>query len=219
MKTSSAALAKIAEFEGCRLDAYLDPVGIPTIGCGHTAGVQLGDHITHEQAMTYLAEDTRSAERAVDAVGLPLNQHQFDALVSFTFNCGAGNLKKLVKGRSLAQIADAIPKYNKAGGRVLTGLTRRRTWERDWFLSESEKPAAEQKKDNPYPVPDKVLRRGSKGVTVRWLQRELVNDGYEIQVDGIFGSITERCVKDFQRQNHLVVDGLVGQRTISALLS
>ena len=133
MRTSSFSLQRIAEFEDIHLKAYLDPIGIPTIGVGHTAGVKMGDVITHDQAMKYFAEDIRVAERAVDQTGLQLTQDQYDALVSFTYNCGAGNLKKLVKGRTHEQIARAIPLYNKAGGRVLAGLVRRRAWEQSMF--------------------------------------------------------------------------------------
>lgn len=128
-------LKKMESFEGLRLDAYLDPVGIPTIGYGHTAGVKMGTKITQEQAEKYLAEDLKKAEKAVDALKLSLNPNQRDALASFTYNCGAGNLAKLCANRTLSQIADAIMLYNKAGGQVLLGLTRRRTWERELFLT------------------------------------------------------------------------------------
>ena len=64
----------------------------------------------------------------------PLSQNQFDALVSFSYNCGAGNLKKLVTGRTLPEIADAMLLYNKAGGKVYDGLTRRRKAERELFM-------------------------------------------------------------------------------------
>lgn len=128
-------LRKMESFEGLRLEAYLDPVGVPTIGYGHTSGVKLGQKISQEQAEAFLAQDLKKAESAVDALKLPLNPNQKDALSSFTYNCGAGNLKKLVANRTLSQIADAIMLYNKAKGQVLLGLTRRRTWERELFLT------------------------------------------------------------------------------------
>ena len=126
-------LKKMEEFEGLRLDAYLDPIGVPTIGYGHTAGVKLGQKITQQQAEAFLAADIKSAEKAVDGLKLPLNANQRDALTSFTYNCGAGNLSKLTANRTLPQIADAIMLYNKAGGSVLLGLVRRRTWEKELF--------------------------------------------------------------------------------------
>ena len=80
-------------------------------------------------------------------------------------------------------------------------------------------PAPVVVKNNPYPVPDKTLRRGSKGVCVRWLQRELINRGYGIVCDGDYGPKTEAAVKDYQHQSYLVVDGIVGQKTRQSLLS
>lgn len=213
MKTSKAVLEKIAEFEGIRLTAYKCPAGVWTIGAGHTEGVYEGMTITREQAMGFLEYDIRKSEQAVTALNMPFSQNQFDALVSFTFNCGAGNLRKLCLGRSNAQIADAIPLYNKGGGKVLKGLVRRREWERNLFLSGTEK------KYNPYPIPDKTLRRGSKGVCVRWVQRELIERGYGILCDGIYGPKTEACVRDYQNQRDLTADGIVGPLTRAALES
>ena len=109
-----AGLELIMQFEGCRLKAYQCAAGVWTIGYGHTAGVSAGQAITQVQAEEYLRQDCRKFERCVnDAAYVPitaqLNQNQFDALVSFAFNCGAGNLKKLCAGRNAAQIAAAMP--------------------------------------------------------------------------------------------------------------
>src|SRR5262245_12639546 len=96
MKTSQAGMGLIEEFEGCILHAYPDPAtgGAPwTIGYGHTAGVQPGDTCSREQALDWLRKDLAWAEAAVNRlVAVPLEQHQFDALVSFTFNLGQGAL-------------------------------------------------------------------------------------------------------------------------------
>ena len=219
MKTSKTALDQIAKYEGIRLKAYKCPAGVWTIGVGHTGGVTEGMTITHDQAMTFFAEDIKQSERAVEKLGMELTQGQFDALVSFCYNCGAGNLHKLVKGRTKKQIADAIPLYNKGGGKVLAGLVKRRAWERGLFVEGGLDDAPRVTRlTNPYPVPDKPLRRGAKGVTVRWLQRELVNHGYDILVDGSFGPLTGAAVRDFQLQNDLVVDEIVGKKTVAALL-
>ena len=162
MKTTQATLDKIAEFEGIRLKAY-KPVPQEkywTIGVGHYgADVTEGMTITRQQAMDLFAEDIRKFEGYVTATGLVLTQNQFDALVSFSYNCGAGNLQKLVKGRDHQQIADAMLLYNKGSGRVLAGLTRRRQWERELFLSGSEP----KRSGNPYAVPEKNVRKGNKG--------------------------------------------------------
>lgn len=219
MKTSKAALDQIAKYEGIRLKAYKCPAGVLTVGVGHTGpDVYEGMTITHDQAMTFFAEDIKASERAVEKLGMELTQGQFDALVSFCYNCGAGNLKKLCTGRTKKQIADAIPLYNKGGGKVLAGLVKRRAWERGLFVEGLDDASQATRPTNPYPVPDKPLRRGSRGVTVRWLQRELVNHGYDILVDGDFGPKTAAAVRDFQLQNDLAVDEIVGKKTVAALL-
>ena len=137
MRTSSKGVSLIKSFEGCRLKAYKCPAGVWTIGYGHTAGVKEGDTITQEQADEYLRNDLAKYEKAVlkyDGI-YHFNQNQFDALVSFTYNCGAGNLKNLTDSgkRTIAQISAKLPLYNKAGGVVLYGLQRRRAAERELF--------------------------------------------------------------------------------------
>jgi len=134
MQTSSNGINLIKQFEGCRLTAYKCPAGVWTIGYGHTAGVRQGQVITQSQADSYLVQDLKIYENHVNKLDLNLNQNQFDALVSFCYNCGPGNLQKLVKGRTLTQIADALLLYNKGGGVVLRGLERRRKAERELFL-------------------------------------------------------------------------------------
>lgn len=137
MKTSSKGVSLIKQFEGCRLKAYKCPAGVWTIGYGHTAGVKAGDIITQETAESYLRNDLVTYEKAVmnyDGI-YHFNQNQFDALVSFTYNCGAGNLKNLTQGgkRTIAQISDKLLLYNKAGGVTLLGLQRRRAAEKVLF--------------------------------------------------------------------------------------
>lgn len=127
-------------FEGCRQEAYLDQAGIPTIGFGHIKGVKMGDKCTIAQAEKWLEEDVQEAVGAVNRlVKVPLTQNQFDALVDFTFNLGAGNLAKstllrLLNRKDYVKAADEFPKWNKAAGFVRKGLTRRREAERDLFL-------------------------------------------------------------------------------------
>lgn len=135
MNISQTGLNLIKQFEGCHLTAYKDPVGVLTIGYGHTKGVKAGQKITQAQADAYLKQDVASAEKAVSKYKYNYNQNQFDALVSFTFNCGSGNLKQITNNgnRTLAQISARIPNYNKADGKVLAGLTRRRAAEKKLF--------------------------------------------------------------------------------------
>lgn len=139
MKTSENGLNLIKSFEGCRLDAYTDPAGVLTIGYGHTSGVKKGQKITQSQADAFLKEDVERFEKSVNAllIHYKFNQNEFDALVSFTYNLGAGNLKKLTNNnkRNKGQIADAMLLYNKAGGQVLKGLVKRRQAERQLFCT------------------------------------------------------------------------------------
>ncbi len=137
MKTSQKGIDLIKKFEGCKLKAYKCPAGIWTIGYGHTAGVKEGQTITQKQADNFLVLDLKIYENHVNNLKLPLNQNQYDALVSFTYNCGPGNLKTLVKNRTLSQIADALLLYNKGGGVILNGLVKRRKAERELFLTKT----------------------------------------------------------------------------------
>lgn len=137
MVTSNRGIEFIKSFESCRLTAYkaLPQELYYTIGYGHCGpDVTEGMTITAADAEAYLRRDLERFEIYVNRITLPLNQDQFDALVSFTYNCGARNLRKLTTGRTIMQIADAILLYNKAGGKVLKGLTRRREAERALFL-------------------------------------------------------------------------------------
>lgn len=148
MKINNRGLELVKSFEGCRLKAYKCPAGVWTIGYGHTAGVTSDMVITQEEAEQFLREDMAKYERSVESAcaNLGLGENQFSALVSFAYNCGTGNLKKLIKNRTLSQIADAMLLYNKGGGKVLKGLERRRKAERELFLLDSiisEKPKTE----------------------------------------------------------------------------
>lgn len=131
MVTSNSGIEMIKRYEGFRPAAYFDPAGVLTIGYGHTSGVTVNMTCTEQQATEWLKQDLRKAEMSVTALerwGYAFNQSQFDALVSFTFNCGAGNLAKLCGGgsRTIEEIAEKIKLHNKAGGVVLNGLTKRR---------------------------------------------------------------------------------------------
>ena len=177
MKTSQKGIELIKQFEGCRLNAYK---AVPTeqcytIGYGHCGSdVSPNMIISQAQAEAFLKQDLAKYESTVNALGISLNQNQFDALVSFTYNCGAGNLNKLVRGRDAQQIANAMLQYNKSGGNVLAGLTRRRQAERELFLTGS----TEKKTGNPYFEPAKNIRLNSKGNDVRWLQWILNDKGH-----------------------------------------
>lgn len=141
MKISQKGVALVAKYEGCQLKAYKCPAGVWTIGYGHTAGVKPGQTITKEKATAMLTEDLKKYGDYVNdcvhrrLIKFTLTQNQFDALTSFTYNCGAGNLQKLVSGNSSQTIAEKLLLYNKGGGKVLPGLVKRREEERKLFLS------------------------------------------------------------------------------------
>jgi lysozyme len=137
MKTGPKGLALIREFEGCELKAYKDAIGVWTVGYGHTASAgfptpKAGMTITATEADEILKRDLTKYEKAVcDAVKVPLSQEQFDALVSFAFNCGPANLRsstllKKLNAGDYAAVPTQLKRWNKAGGKVLKGLTRRR---------------------------------------------------------------------------------------------
>lgn len=138
MKTSQRGINLIKGFEGLRLTAYKCPAGVYTIGYGHTRGVKRGMKITEEEASAFLTADLRNSEKAVERYDSVYhwNQNEYDALVSFTFNCGTANLRALLRNgcRNRSQIATTLPLYRKAGGKVLKGLERRRAAEKALFL-------------------------------------------------------------------------------------
>ena len=139
MHTSQKGLDLIKSFEGLRLSAYRCPADIPTIGYGTTAGVKMGQTITKERAEELLCEDVKRFETQVlRLVKVPLTQGQFDALTSFVYNLGAGNLSnstllRLLNAGDYAGAAAQFERWNKAGGKVLAGLVRRRAAERALF--------------------------------------------------------------------------------------
>lgn len=140
MKPSPACRALVRTAEGCRLQAYLCPAGIPTIGVGHTKGVKLGDRCSVQQADVWLSQDLEDAAAAVASlVRVPLSQGQFDALTSFVFNLGARRLAEstllilLNKGDYLGAAAQ-LPLWVRSNGQVLKGLQDRRAAEQTLFL-------------------------------------------------------------------------------------
>ena len=142
-EVSEAGVRLVQEFEGCRLDAYRCPAGIPTIGYGATGpDIRMGMVWTQEQADERLAEDlARFAAGVERLVQVDLTDNQFAALVSFAYNVGLGALRdstllrKLNAGDYLGA-ADQLPRWARAGGRIMPGLSRRRLAERALFLDE-----------------------------------------------------------------------------------
>lgn len=128
-------------FEGCRLTAYLDSVGVPTIGYGHTRGVSMGDTCSQDQADEWLIDDLHDALASVQGnVTVPLTDPQLSALVDFVFNVGGKNfahstMLRLLNAGQYEQAENEFKKWNLAGGHVLAGLVRRRAAEAALFDS------------------------------------------------------------------------------------
>ena len=208
MRTSQTGINLIKKFEGCRLTAYKCPAGVWTIGYGHTAGVRPGDKISALQAEEMLKNDLVSYEKKVDkyANKYEWNQNEFDALVSFAYNIGSIDQLTANGTRDRKTIAEKFVLYNKAGGKVLSGLTKRRMEEKALFIKVSN-------------TLHLIVKQGSKGSEVSKLQKLLTAKGYGVgAVDGIFGVKTLEAVKAFQADYGLKVDGIVGTKTWAALL-
>ena len=140
MNISNKGLELIKSFEGCRLSAYKCPSNKWTIGWGRTSGVYEGMVISQAQADQFLFEDVQRFVNAVNQyqARFNFNQNEFDALVSFTYNCGAGSLANVMACCNTKQeIAEECKLYNKGGGVVLAGLVRRRNEEYQLFMSGS----------------------------------------------------------------------------------
>jgi len=140
---SRKGLALTEQFEGCRLSAYQDQVGVWTIGYGHTGpDVKPGINITNTQAEALLAQDVKRAESCVNnLVSVQLTQQEFDALVDFIFNLGTGAFSSSTMLRELnagdfTGAAAQFDKWDRAGGAVIAGLLRRRQAEADLFESD-----------------------------------------------------------------------------------
>ena len=144
MEISQKGIDLIKSFEGCKLNAYPDPAtgGEPiTIGYGHTGGVKMGDVISWHQAEELLKHDLEKFVIAVNfMVHVDQTQGQFDALVSFAYNCGTGNLQastllKMINAGSQEAAGAQLLRWNKAAGVVMPGLIRRRTAELNMYHS------------------------------------------------------------------------------------
>lgn len=136
------ALNLIKRFESCKFTAYQDVVGVWTLGWGHTMNVNQGDTCTQAEADEWLNEDvTQVAKQVETALDVDLNDNQFNALVSFTYNVGIGRLqgstllKRLNAGQDPSDVSSEFLRWDYAGGRVVPGLELRREAERNLFLS------------------------------------------------------------------------------------
>ena len=214
-KIGQAGLALIKQFEGCRLTAYQCSAGVWTIGYGHTAGVYKGMKITQAQADAFLKQDIAKFEKYINNPSYvqftdKLNQNQFDALVSFAFNLGQGNVKKLCTGRTINQIPSAMQQYCKAAGKTLPGLQRRRKAEAALYNKRVKSctgvTTTTVKETEDYNM--NTIKKGSKGNAVKVWQIIIGTTA-----DGIFGSGTENMTKTWQKNHGLMADGIVGKNS------
>ena len=245
MRISEKGLSLIKEFEGCFLNAYRCPSHVLTIGWGHTGDVYEGQYITQEEADNLLINDMLEYENYVNSctqLTFTPNQNQFDALVSFTYNCGQGNLATLVQNRDAETVAEKLLLYNRGSDGVLPGLVRRREAERELFsngdcesigvqvTNVTGKRAELQELCNTTihtnlviddiwgPNTDDaakqlpLLKFGSSGPLVVWVQLRL-----EITPDGKFGEQTKKAVEHWQSYHGLTVDSTVGYYTYKSL--
>jgi len=141
VKCSQEGLELIKKFEGCKLKSYKCPAGVWTIGYGHTEDVKEGDIVSPQEADKLLRADVFKFEEYVaDNVMVNLTQNQFDALVAWTFNLGVGNLRnstmlKKLNNADYTSVPFEMKRWNKAGGKTLDGLVRRRQAESLLFES------------------------------------------------------------------------------------
>lgn len=142
MKASVDAYELIKQFEGLRLEAYLCPAGIWTIGYGHTCGVSPNSFITIQEADEYLHRDVAAIEMQLNKLNLSLRQCQWDAIVSFVFNVGIGNFKastllaKIRINPDDNSIIDEFLRWVYANGKVMRGLQKRRLTEMKLYFSD-----------------------------------------------------------------------------------
>jgi lysozyme len=221
MKTSAAGRAAISRREDNKLKAYKDSVGILTIGVGHTTSagppkVTAGMTITAAESDDILSRDLAKFENAVNnSVKVPLSQNQFDALVSLAFNIGSAafaksTLVRKLNGGDVQGAADAFLNWNKAGGKVLAGLTNRRQQERAQFLAG--KPAS-AKKPSPAPLlaivpkPAPAPSPATDSSIIEQAQRRLTELNYNPgNADGRIGPLTGGAIRVF-RADHGLPDG------------
>ncbi len=142
MKASVDAYELIKQFEGLRLEAYLCPAGIWTIGYGHTSDVSPNSFITIQEADEYLHRDVAAIEMQLNKLNLSLRQCQWDAIVSFVFNVGIGNFKastllaKIRINPDDNSIIDEFLRWVYANGKVMRGLQKRRLTEMKLYFSD-----------------------------------------------------------------------------------
>jgi peptidoglycan hydrolase-like protein with peptidoglycan-binding domain/GH24 family phage-related lysozyme (muramidase) len=210
----------VKSFEGFSPTVYDDGTGVMTLGYGMTGSEIEGiSSVTEEQATEMLEDllDNRYAapiKNDLDSRGIKLNQNQFDALVSMAYNIGTGGLlgstlyRQICEGITDEDILTAdFCMWDKAGGKVLPGLLRRRKAEATMFFGKSGTDTS---------VEETPEEKGKEFIGSRCaeLQTKLKELGYDVgEIDGIFGDKTYNALTNFQKYSKLTVDGLCGEKT------
>lgn len=212
----------VTKHEGIVLKRYNDVAGLPTIGVGHLItkaelpNYPEGTTISRDHAMKLLHQDVQKCVKAIrDNVKVPLNQNQFNALISFAFNCGTGVITNSGVARALAagkydEVPARLLEWSNAriNGKLQPVLYGRRKSEADLFM-----------RDPSAAAPDATS--SSKNLSTKEVQELLIQLGYDLGkggADGVAGPATRAAVVAFQKKKGLDVDGVVGPRTAQALV-
>jgi len=211
MKISAEGLALIKAHEGCKLTAYkaVSTEKYYTIGYGHYgADVKKGMKITQAQADAYLVSDLAKFEAKVEKYNSKyhFNVNQFSALVSFAYNVGSIDQLTANGTRTIAQISAKILEYNKSGGKVLSGLTKRRKAEKALF-DKATTAAPIQPNYKPM-VASPTIKKGVQGIHAKYLQQDLnylyaigyIKLNAKLKEDGDCGTNTVNAIKVFQEK-------------------
>lgn len=212
MNVNQDGINLIKSLEKCKLKSYkLKGERNYTIGYGHSdASIKKDQTITQKEADALLLQDLKKFGAYVSKnTKFPLNDNQFSALVSYTYNRGYKGFKELMtNSKTVSDLSYNIVKYWGSNMNYKTALINRRKKEKALF----DKPV-NVSRETFFDIPTVTLRRGNMGTEVSKLQKCLMSLGYPIELWGVFEDSTFRAVCDFQDKNNLVIDGVVGSHT------
>lgn len=219
MKTNDLGLALIKSLEGCKLTAYkLKGERNYTIGYGHSdTTIKAGQTITQDEADYLLKLDLTKFENYVTKnTKFELNENQFSALVSYTYNRGYKGFKQLMENtKTINELADNIVTYWGSNKNYKDVLITRRKKERFLFITPITSTVNVSRETLVIAKP--TLRPGNMGENVNRLQKCLNTFGYGLVIDGIFGNKTYKALADFQKVNNIKIDGIYGNQSYTKM--